>query len=81
MVEMTISIGKEKRRNPRLIPLRTTISYIDHGDSPLTFGNKSDTAATSIAIPDVKRLYISSVDLKCETEVDLPDDCQILEKT
>jgi hypothetical protein len=61
MVEMTISIGMENRRNIRFTLLRPGVSGVESGeDLLLTFGSRSEAAATSIAIPEVNRLFISS---------------------
>lgn len=58
---MTISIGMEKSRKTRLMLLKTVISNVKLLSLLLTFGSKSEAAATSIAIPDVNSLYVSLV--------------------
>jgi len=61
ILEMTISIGMEKSRKTRLMLLKTVISNVKLLSLLLTFGSKSEAAATSIAIPDVNSLYVSLV--------------------
>ena len=56
---MTISIGMEKSRKTRLMLLKTVISNVKLLSLLLTFGSKSEAAATSIAIPDVNSLHVS----------------------
>jgi hypothetical protein len=72
MVDMTISIGIEKRRNIRLTLFKSGISGFQRTDLLLTFGSRSEAAATSIAIPEVKRLFISSSPISFSW--DIPDD-------
>jgi len=79
MVEMTISIGMENRRNIRLTLFKPGISVSKEGDLLPTFGSRSEAAATSIAIPEVKRLYVSSGSILVWWDV--PDDGQILKET
>ena len=61
ILEITISIGMEKSRKTRLMLLKTVISNVKLLSLLLTFGSKSEAAATSIAIPDVNSLYVSLV--------------------
>ena len=61
ILEITISIGMEKSRKTRLVLLKTVISNVKLLSLLLTFGSKSEAAATSIAIPDVNSLYVSLV--------------------
>jgi hypothetical protein len=72
MVEITISIGMENRRNIRLTLFKPGISGFQRMDLLLTFGSRSEAAATSIAIPEVNRLYISSGPISLSQDV--PDD-------
>jgi len=76
---MTISIGMENRRNIRLTLFKPGISVSIEGHLLLTFGSRSEAAATSIAIPEVKRLYVSSG--QKTFSYDVPDYGQILEET
>jgi hypothetical protein len=56
MLEMTISIGMEKRRKTRLIAFKPIVSDSRYQILLLTLGSRSENAATSMAATDVMRL-------------------------